>query len=78
MKTKENASINGDLLKYLLWAQCSRPARFRVFSQFIAWAEPLGFDADQCRETWTMLKTFYRPLYGNPVFETIERKENVL
>jgi hypothetical protein len=71
MKSSNNneRDIDRRLLQYLLWGQTTNPARFRYLKDFIAWAEPLGYPAEPCREVWFELRKVYRPLYGEPVFE---------
>jgi hypothetical protein len=65
---KKEEKLNDRLFKYLLWGQTTHPARFRYLSEYQTWATGIGFDADQCREPWELLKTVFRPLYGEPVF----------
>jgi hypothetical protein len=59
------------LFRYLMWGQCTYPCRFRTCSDFIAWAADLGFDVDDCRTAWNDLRSIYRQLWGEPVFEEI-------
>jgi hypothetical protein len=45
-----------DLLKYLLWAVTTTPARFACLDDFEAWTAGLGLDPDGCSETWGMVQ----------------------
>jgi hypothetical protein len=68
LEGKKNNEIDRKLFQYLLWGQTTNPARFRYLKEFIAWAEPLGYPAEPCREVWFELRNMYRPLYGEPKF----------
>jgi hypothetical protein len=61
------------LFKYLLWGMTTTPARFRMLSEFQAWVAGLGFDADECRICWNDLRSIYRSLFGEPVFEEVRQ-----
>ena len=61
------------LFRYLLWAMSTIPAKFRMLSEFQAWAQPLGFNESECRICWESLRSIYRPLYGAPVY--VEAKQ---
>jgi hypothetical protein len=61
------------LMQYLLWAMTTAPARFRMLSDFIAWASDLGFGPDECRVVWNDLRSIFRQLYGEPVYEEMRQ-----
>jgi hypothetical protein len=65
----ENSQTDRKLFTYLLQGQTTVPARFQYLNEFIAWAEPLGYPSEACREVWFELRNLYRPIYGEPVFD---------